>query len=78
VSKLNGRTIIVAGNSFITSTKTISAAVNRLPHINGACTRRKVCHGVQPSTRAAWSMLTRILPKLESTALKAMARKRTR
>ena len=78
VSKLNGRMIRVAGNSFMTSTNTSNAADNRLPRMIGAWTRRSVASGESPRVRAAASMLGVTLSRLASTVLAATARKRTR
>ena len=75
---MNGRSANVAGNSFITSTNTISAAVSKLVRIIGACTRNSVCVGVRPRLRAASSMLGLILPRPASTVCSAMARNRTK
>ena len=78
VSKLNGRSTSVAGSSLSTSTNTRIAAVSSVPRMIGRWTRPSVRLGERPSERAARSMLSVILPRLASTALKLMVRKRVR
>jgi hypothetical protein len=57
VSKLKGRMMRVAGSSFITSTKTISAAVRIEGRRIGRWTPRSIPVGVLPSVRATASIL---------------------
>ena len=78
VSKLNGRRMMVAGSSFITSTNTSMPAVSRLPHISGVWTLRSIAAGRWPRVRAAQSMFGVTLLKDASTVLNDTARKRTR
>ena len=56
VSKSNGRMIMVAGSSFITSTKTISIPVSRLPFRIGRCTSPSTRGGPRPRVRATASI----------------------
>ena len=56
VSKSKGRMIIVAGSSFITSTKTIRSAVSTLVFRIGRCTVASTAGGLRPSVRATASM----------------------
>ena len=77
VLKSKGRKIRVAGSSFITSTNTSSAAVSTLPHIIGPWTCKRVAVGREPRVRAARSMFSVTLARLDSTVWKEMARKRT-
>ena len=78
VSRSKGRTISVAGNSFMVSTKTSTAAVSSAPRASGNSTSRTAWPGVRPSTRAAAKKdgFSRASP--DSTPDSATARKRTR
>ena len=76
VSKSKGRRISVAGNSFMQSTKTSSAAVTSAGRSSGRWISKKVAIGPRPSVRAAAARLGVTFSSPLSTAPKDTARKR--
>ena len=78
VSQPNGRVIKVMGISFITSTNTSMAAVNRPPRSIGKCTCHNSLTPLYPKLRAASSTVGVIRCMALSIGLCETARKRTR